>query len=117
MADAERFTWQEMESDAPMPRLSRQRVIGEKAMVSRIVLEAGCRVPSHAHENEQISCVLEGELRMDVGDPARAVTLGAGDVLLIPANLPHGAEAMQRTVVLDVFSPPSERTGIDQSGS
>ena len=117
MADAERFTWDEMDSDAPMPLLSRQRVIGAKSMVSRVVLEAGCQVPSHAHENEQISCVVEGELRMHVGDPARTVTLRAGDVLLIPSNLPHGAEALRRTVVFDIFSPPSERTGIDAAGT
>jgi quercetin dioxygenase-like cupin family protein len=37
----------------------------------------------------------------------------AGEVILLPGGLPHSAEAVEDTVVLDVFSPPSATTGID----
>ena len=30
----------------------------------------------------------------------------AGEVLCIPSNMPHKAEAMEDTVDLDIFSPP-----------
>ena len=39
--------------------------------------------------------------------------VGPGEVLHLPSNCPHSAEALEETVVLDIFSPPSERTGID----
>ena len=107
-------------ADHPMALLSRQRVIGEHVMISRVVLEKGCDVPMHAHANEQMAIVLSERLRFGLGRPGtpeyREVTLtggGTGEVLHLPSNLPHSAFAEERTVVLDVFSPPSATTGID----
>ena len=101
-----------------MPQLERRRVIGEQAMISHVTLHKGCMVPTHAHTNEQFCCVLSGRLRFGLGAEGsperREVTVSAGEVLHLPSNLPHSAEALEETVVLDVFSPPSERTGIDQ---
>jgi quercetin dioxygenase-like cupin family protein len=102
-----------------MDRLTRQRLIGEKVMVSRVVLEKGCRVPSHGHENEQITCVISGALRFGLGaegSPAyRQVMVSTGEVIRLPSMFPHSAEALEETVVLDIFAPPSEKTGIDRS--
>ena len=101
-----------------MAMLARKRVIGEKAMISRVVLEKGCFVPTHAHENEQFVCILSGQLRFGIvpdGSPDRTqITARAGEVVHLPSNVPHSAEAVEDTVVLDVFSPPSETTGIDE---
>ena len=36
----------------------------------------------------------------------REVDVNAGEILFIPANLPHSAIALEDTVDLDVFSPP-----------
>lgn len=108
--------WDALASDSPMALLSRRRVIGEKVMISRVVLERGCDVPVHAHENEQISVIVSGRLRFTLG-PERAVReVVAGEVLLLPPNCPHGAFAVEETVVLDVFAPPSSATGIDRKG-
>jgi quercetin dioxygenase-like cupin family protein len=50
--------------------------------------------------------MIEGKLRLSVGD---AVTIMApGDIVVIPPNVPHEAQALEYTVVLDVFSPPRE---------
>jgi quercetin dioxygenase-like cupin family protein len=102
-----------------MDRISRRRVIGEKMMISEVRLEKGFRVSSHAHENEQFSIVLSGELRFGVGHEGRSdwreVHVRAGEVLHLPSNVPHSAEALVDTVVLDLFSPPSEKTGVDRS--
>lgn len=111
-------TWTSLETDHPMPTIARQRVIGERAMVSRVMLAKGCVVPKHAHENEQIACIVSGKIRFALGEPGSddccEVTANGGDVLMLPSNLPHSAEALEETVVLDVFSPPSEATGIDK---
>ncbi len=103
-----------------MELLARRRIIGEKMMISEVRLEAGCRVPTHSHENEQISWVTEGKLRFGIGEegtPERTeLIVAAGEVLHLPANLPHSAEAIEASLVIDLFAPPSEGTGIDAHG-
>src|SRR5262245_20980100 len=111
--------WNELPTDSPMPLLERQRVIGEKMMISRVLLKRGCFVPVHYHENEQISCIVSGTLRFHIQDgigATRTQDVGAGEVLILPSMVPHGAEAIEDCVVLDLFSPPSQTTGIDIHG-
>jgi quercetin dioxygenase-like cupin family protein len=78
-------------------------------MVASVELERGCVVPRHAHVHEQISYVLDGCLRLVVGDAgAESYEVRTGEVVVIPSNVPHAAEALEDTRVLDVFSPPRE---------
>jgi len=64
-------------------------------------------VPRHQHENEQITYVLEGALRFRLGaEGAQQVDVRAGEVLTIPSNLPHSAEALEDTLDVDIFDPP-----------
>ena len=79
---------------------------GERLMVVQVVLEEGAVVPAHRHPHEQITYIVEGELSMDV--EGRTHVLGAGDSLLFPSDVEHGATALQRTLVVDTFSPPRE---------
>ncbi|HKR27715.1 MAG TPA: cupin domain-containing protein [Acidobacteriaceae bacterium] len=87
------------------PFIDRQFVYGERTMLARLFLRKGAIVPEHFHENEQITYILEGALRFTLGD-GRVITVGAGEVLVIPSNLPHKAEAIEDTIDLDVFTPP-----------
>lgn len=100
-----------------MALLDRRRVIGEQAMISHVHLQKGCFVPSHAHANEQFVCMLKGRLHFVLNEgtaaPREEITIAAGEVLHLPPNVPHSAEALEDTLVLDVFAPPSEKTGID----
>ena len=58
----------------------------------------------HSHENEQLTYILEGTLRFWLGDDeAEIVDVHAGEVLHIPANVPHRAEALEDTLDVDVF--------------
>jgi len=104
-----------------MALLERRRIIGAQAMISHVTLHKGCDVPMHAHENEQFSCVISGRLRFGVqdgpGGARRDVVVSAGEALHLPSNVPHAAFAEEETVVLDIFSPPSETTGIDRGGA
>jgi unsaturated pyranuronate lyase len=64
-------------------------------------------VPQHAHENEQLTYILEGRLRFFLGeDGSEVVDVAAGEVLHIPSNLPHRAEALEDTLDVDIFTPP-----------
>ena len=101
-----------------MDLLERRRIIGEQAMLSHVTLSRGCQVPMHQHANEQFTCILSGELRFTLqprgGGALTTVSVKAGEVLHLPSNVPHAAHAVVDTVVLDIFSPPSETTGIDR---
>ena len=117
MSTAVLLKWKDLPKDFPMPKLSRQRLVGEKMMLSRVFLERGCVVPMHSHENEQFACVLQGKLRFDVQDlktaEKRTIDVTVGEILVLPPNVSHSATAIEDTLVLDVFSPPSQTTGVD----
>jgi mannose-6-phosphate isomerase-like protein (cupin superfamily) len=56
--------------------------------------------------NEQYSWITSGLLKFVFDD--REILVGAGEVLVIPANVPHSAVAMEDTVDVDFFAPRRE---------
>lgn len=88
------------------PLLQRQFVVGQEIMLARVLLKKGCIVPEHSHHNEQLTYIVEGALKFYID--GKEITVHAGEVLCIPSNMPHKAEAMEDTVDLDVFTPPRE---------
>jgi quercetin dioxygenase-like cupin family protein len=96
-----------MEKERVNDMLDRRLITGERVMLAHVYLKKGCIVPKHSHENEQITYILEGALRFKLGeDQKEEITVSAGEVLHIPSNLPHEAEAVEDTLDVDVFSPP-----------
>ncbi len=112
-----RYRWEDLPRDQPMAMLDRRRIIGQQMMLSEVLLKKGCAVPTHAHDNEQFAYVVRGKLRFGIGaegSPQRQeMIVEGGEVLHLPSNVPHSAEALEETLVLDMFSPPSEKTGVD----
>jgi quercetin dioxygenase-like cupin family protein len=99
--------WDDMPKERVNDMLDRRLITGERMMLAHVYLKKGCIVPKHSHENEQITYILEGSLRFKLGeDPKEEVVVSAGEVLHIPPNLPHEAEALADTLDVDVFSPP-----------
>jgi quercetin dioxygenase-like cupin family protein len=96
--------WNTVELETLNPLLQRQFVVGQDIMVARVLLKKGCIVPEHSHMNEQVTYILEGALKFWID--GKEIVVGAGEVLTIPPNMPHRAEALDDTVDLDVFSPP-----------
>ena len=86
------------------PLFDRQLVHGERSMLARIILRAGCVVPLHSHDNEQITYVLEGALKFQI--QGSEIVVRAGEVLVIPSHVPHSALALEDTLDLDIFCPP-----------
>jgi quercetin dioxygenase-like cupin family protein len=94
----------EMPVEILNPLLERQFVAGERSMLARLLLRAGCVVPTHSHENEQITYVLEGALKFTV--QGEQIIVRTGEVLVIPPHVQHSAEALEDTIDLDIFCPP-----------
>ena len=85
----------------------RRTLVSGTAMMQMIVeFEAGTRLPEHQHPHEQVTHVLTGALRFTLGGETRDVR--AGESIYLASNVPHGAEALERSAVVDTFSPPRE---------
>jgi quercetin dioxygenase-like cupin family protein len=102
--------WSDITAEQLNPLLTRQFVTGTEAMFARIVLKKGALVPRHHHPNEQITYITEGALLFLLGDEGSTVEkiVRPGEVLVIPANLPHSAEALEDTIDFDIFAPPRQ---------
>jgi len=101
--------WDDLPWEKVTDTISRRLVTSERMMMAQVFLKKGAVVPRHHHENEQLTYILEGALRFWIGeDGSREVVVRAGEVLVLPANVPHKAEALEDTLDLDVFSPPRQ---------
>ncbi len=99
-------SWNKIETEKLSDTITRQMLSGEHATVARIFLAHGAYVPRHAHTSEQFSLILSGALKFIFDD--REVVARAGEIVFIPSNAPHAAEALEDTVDLDFFSPRRE---------
>jgi len=95
--------WDEIELEKVNEMLSRKIVTGEREMVTQIYMKKGTLVPTHSHESEQMSYVLQGALRFFV--KGEEVIVREGEILHLPSWVEHQAEALEDTFTLDIFSP------------
>lgn len=95
--------WDELALEKVTEMMSRKIVAGEREMLAQIYLKKGALVPTHSHESEQITYVLQGALKFLVA--GEEITVREGEVLQIPSWSEHQAEALEDTFSLDLFSP------------
>lgn len=112
VSDVRHTRWEDIRRESVTDDIARRLFTGERMMLAQVYLDEGAIVPWHSHENEQLTWVLEGALRFWIGEEGspdmREVVVSAGDVLFIPSNVPHKAEALADTLDVDVFSPPRQ---------
>ena len=102
----ETFAWETEPVEALNDLIGRQMLNGDAMTLARITLAQGAAVPRHSHPNEQIATVLAGRVRFRLGDEERVV--GPLASVLIAGGVPHEVEALEDSVVLDVFAPRRE---------
>jgi quercetin dioxygenase-like cupin family protein len=103
------YRWDQMPRERVSAMLERRLITGDRMMLAHVYLKKGCIVPRHQHENEQITYILEGVLRFSIGeDEKEIIDVHPGEVLHIPSNVWHKAEALEDTLDVDVFSPPRQ---------
>jgi quercetin dioxygenase-like cupin family protein len=71
---------------------------GEAIEVGLLSFKGGEGANPHQHPHEQIVVVLNGRLRVTLGDEKEEVGPGSG--FHVPPNLPHGVIALEDTNVL-----------------
>ena len=103
------YRWEDLPRERVTDVIDRRIVTAERMMIAHVYLKRGAIVPRHSHENEQITYILEGALRFRIGeDGSEEIVVRAGEVLTIPSNVPHEAEALEDTLDVDVFNPPRQ---------
>src|SRR5512147_819743 len=113
MSDVRKQSWDQIPLEQLNPLISRRLISSEKMMLAHVLLSKGAIVPAHDHHNEQFTYILSGALRFWIGAHADApgdtyIDVHAGEVLVIPSNVRHRAEALEDTLDVDVFNPPRQ---------
>jgi len=81
-------------------------VLGDKILISFIEQEAGAEFPIHSHDCEQMLYIFEGSEEHIID--GKTIHMGAGDVCIHPANVPHGGHSLTGFKGIDIFSPPRD---------
>lgn len=90
-----------------LPGLTFQPVVGRNLAVNLVHFSPHISAPRHAHSEEQVVIVLEGEVEFEVDGETR--TLGPRDVLVIPPWSEHAARTHGSSCTcIDAFSPPRQ---------
>jgi quercetin dioxygenase-like cupin family protein len=106
---AKHYRWEELPPEQLKDGLTRRLIASDRMMIAHVYFKKGIEVPRHAHENEQITYILEGALKFHLGEKGeQELIVRAGEVLVIPSWLPHSAVALEDTLDVDVFNPPRQ---------
>ena len=104
-----RYRWDEMPAEPLKGGITRKMISGDRMMIAHVYFKKGDDVPQHSHDNEQLTYILSGALKFWFGAKGeQEVTVTAGEVVVIPSNLPHRALALEDTLDVDIFCPPRE---------
>jgi len=79
-------------------------VYGEKTSLVEFRLKAGSVVPSHQHPYEQTGYLVSGAIKFTIED--KTFMAMPGDSWCVLENVPHSAEVLEDSVIIETFSPP-----------
>ena len=90
-----------------VPGISQKTLVyGEKTLMTEFLLKKGSRLPKHSHPQEQTGYLVTGQIRLSIGSEEYDVM--PGDSWCIPSGVEHGAEILEDSVGIEVFSPVRE---------
>jgi len=81
-------------------------VYGKKTLMTEFLLRKGSTLPRHAHPHEQTGYLVKGRIRLSIGK--EEYDAQPGDSWCIPSGVEHGAEILDDSVAIEVFSPVRE---------
>ena len=81
-------------------------VHGEKTLLGEFRLAKGAVIPDLSHPHEQTGYLIKGQVTFTMGQERTVVE--PGESWCIPGNAEHSAEALEDSVIVEVFSPVRE---------
>ena len=100
------FTWNDIPEDVLNPLAGRKALHGKNITMARFRFDKGNVVAMHHHINDQITIIQSGKVRFNLDGEIKE--LSAGDFLHVDPDVPHGNEALEDTVIIELFSPIRE---------
>ena len=82
------------------------KVHGDETLMAHFQINKGAKIPVHSHPHEQTGIMISGRLRFVVDGESRDVE--AGDSWCFKGEIEHSAEALEDSVIIEVFSPVRE---------
>jgi quercetin dioxygenase-like cupin family protein len=103
--DIHKIDWSSIPWEAVRKGVGRKAFSGNGATLALNRLEPGYEPAPHSHPHEQIVYIIQGTMKLHVGDQAHI--LSAGGLAVVPSNVTHWGEVVGSEVVLnlDVFTP------------
>jgi quercetin dioxygenase-like cupin family protein len=97
-------TWNGVEPWRIFPTVDLHAVAGDQVFLGRVTYEPGTTVARHSHEHtEQVMLVLEGSLRMTIGDETREI--GPGDVCVVNRGVDHELTSAEGVTFIEALAP------------
>lgn len=91
----------------PLPGIQMKTLCyGERTLMTEFILERGRTLPVHRHPYEQTGYLVKGRIRLRIGQEEHETR--PGDSWCIPADVEHGAQILEDSVAVEVFSPVRE---------
>ena len=88
----------------PLPGIRQKTVVfGERTLMTEVLLDAGSSLPDHHHPHEQTGHLVAGHIQLRIGDATFEAR--PGDSWCIPTDVTHGAQVLEDSVAVEVFSP------------
>ena len=81
-------------------------VHGRNMLMTEFKLRKGAVLPRHSHPQEQTGRLISGRIRLYIGTEIHEVNVG--DSWYIPGNVEHGADILEDSIAIEVFSPVRE---------
>jgi quercetin dioxygenase-like cupin family protein len=105
---AVKTNWKSMKGVISRPGVIRKVFTGKNSMLTLNEIEAKAEPKLHSHPHEQITQIVRGQCEFVLGD--EVLLLKAGDMVLVPPNIPHSLKVIGEEAVLnvDIFSPIRE---------
>lgn len=101
-----KYTVSDIENFDIVPGYHARMIHTDTMTLAYVTIDAGAPLPEHAHVHVQVLNMLEGRFELVLG--GETLQLEAGNVVVIPSNVPHSGHAITACRILDVFNPVRE---------
>lgn len=81
-------------------------VYGDSTLLTEFILEKDKILPMHSHSEEQTGYLISGRIILIID--GEKYEMKAGDSWAIPGDIQHGAETIEDSVAIELFSPVRE---------
>lgn len=101
------FLNKDIESKTIVEGLNRKVLAADgKMMITEMNFEPNVAAALHSHPHEQVTYIVNGKVLFKLGE--EELVMVTGDSVYCPPDVPHSVTSIDKSVVIDVFTPQRE---------